>query len=57
MQPHIWDYYITGTIQSEDLVQMIYSVRYYWVNRLNIAINSVPKYGDMSETTKCPNHY
>ena len=51
---------IIGRIQSENLVQVFslhYSVRYYWVNRLNIAINSVPKYGDKPETTKCPNTY
>ena len=56
MQPHIWYYYIIGTIQAENLVQIFplhYSVRYYWVNRLNIVINSVSKYGYMSETTKC----
>ena len=50
MQPHIWYYYIIGKIQSEDLVQ-VFSL-HYWVNRLNIAINSVSKYGNMSETTK-----
>ena len=55
MQPHIWYYYIIGTIEYEDLVQVFslcYSVRYYLVNRLNIAINSISKYGNMSETTK-----
>ena len=55
MQPHIWYYYITARIQAEDLVQVFslhYSVRYYWVNKLNIVINSVSKYGNMSETTK-----
>ena len=50
MQSHIWYYYIIGKIQSEDLVQ-VFSL-HYWVNRLNIAINSVLKYGNMSETTK-----
>ena len=34
-----------------------YSGRFYWVNRLNIAINRVRKYGHISETTKCPNPY
>ena len=56
MQPLIWYYYITGRIQAEDLVQIFslhYSVRYYWVNRLNIVINSVLKYGNKSETAKC----
>ena len=60
MQPHIWYHYIVGTIQSEDLEQAFslhYSGRYYWVNRLNIAINRVRKYGQMSEATKCPNPY
>lgn len=55
MQPHIcYYYYIISTFQPEDLMQMIslyYSVRYYWINRLNIALNSVPKYGDLSGTT------
>ena len=55
MQPHIRYYYIIGKIQSEDLGQE-FSLQ-YWVNRLNIAINSVRKYGDMSETTKYPNPY
>ena len=57
MQPHVWYYHIIGTIQAEDLVQVFslhYNVR-YWVNRLNIAINSVSKYGNMSKTTKCHN--
>ena len=60
MQPHIWCYYIVSTIQSEDLVQVFslyYSGIYYWVNMLNIAINTVRKYGHMSETIKCPNPY
>ena len=60
MQPHIWCYSIINTIQSEDLLQVLclhYSVKYYWLNWLNIAINSVLKYGDMSETTKYPNSY
>ena len=55
MQPHTWYYYIIGTIQAEDLVQVFslhYSVRYYWVNKLNIVINSVSEYGNMSETPK-----
>ena len=42
----------------EDLVQVFsvpFNVRYYWVNSLNIAINRIPKYGDMSGTTECPN--
>ena len=50
MQLHIWYYYIIDKIQSEYLVQ-VFSI-HYWVNRLNIAINSVSKYGKMSETTK-----
>ena len=50
MQPHIWHYYITSKIQSEDLVQ-VFSL-HYWVNRLNIAINSVSKYDNMPATTK-----
>ena len=44
MQPHIWYYYIVGIIQSEDLKQTFslhYSATYYWVVKLNIAINSV----------------
>ena len=52
MQPNIWYYYIISTMQS-NLVQafsLYYSVRYYWLNKLNIAVNSVPKYLDMSET-------
>ena len=56
MQPHIWYYCIIGLIQAEDLVQVFSlhdGVRYYWVNRLNIVINSVPEYDNMSETTKC----
>ena len=55
MQPHMWYYYIIGTIQAEDLVQVFslhYSDRYYWVNKLNIVINTVSKYGNISETTK-----
>ena len=50
----MWYYYNIGTIQSEDLVQgfsLPYIVR-HWVNRLNIVFNNVPKYCDMSETTK-----
>ena len=38
MQPYIWYYYITATIQSEDLVQMISNVRYCWVNRLTLQL-------------------
>ena len=60
MQPQIWYYYIVGTIQSEDLVQVFslhYSGKYYWENRLDIAIDSVRKYGDTSKATKCPNPY
>ena len=34
-----------------------YSVRYFLVNKLNIAINSVPKYDHMSETSKSSNPY
>ena len=52
MQPHIWHYYIIGTIQFKDLMKVFSlqdGIRYYWVIKLNIAINSVPKYGDMSE--------
>ena len=60
MQPHIWYYCIIGTIQSHDL-ERVFSLhciaRYYWVNWLKIAINSAPKYGDMSETNKYPNSY
>ena len=51
-------YYIVGAIQSDDLVQVFflhYCGRYYRVNSLNTAINSIPKYGNMSETTRCPN--
>ena len=47
MPPHIWYYYNIDTIQSEDLVQIIslhYSVIYYWVHRLKIAINSYDTY-------------
>ena len=57
---HYWYYYIFGTIQSEDLMQVIslhYSVRYYLINSLIITINGAPKYGNMFETTKGPNHY
>ena len=43
MQPHIWHYYIIGRVQPEDLEQMIYRFRYFWVNRLNMAMNRVPK--------------
>ena len=52
---YIWYYYITGTTQSEYLVQvfsLLFIVRNYWVNRLHIAINSFPKHCDMSETAK-----
>ena len=55
MQPHIWYYCIIGLLQGEDLVQVFslhYGVKYYWVNRLNIVVNSVPEYDNMSETTK-----
>ena len=58
MQQHIWFYSVIGIIQPEDLVQVFsvpFNVRYYWVNNLNTAINRIPKYGDMSGTTKCPN--
>ena len=58
MQRHIWFYSVIGIIQPEDLVQVFsvpFNVRYYWVNSLNIAINRIPKYGDMSGTTECPN--
>ena len=58
MQPHIWFYSVIGIIQPEDLVQVFsvpFNVRYYWVNSLNIAIKRIPKYGDMSGTTECPN--
>ena len=58
MQPHIWYYYIIGTFQSEDLGEIIslhYGLTYCWINRLKIAVNSVPKYGNMSDITKCPN--
>ena len=52
MQPNIWYYYIISKMQS-NLMQAFslhYSIRYYWLNKLNIAVNSVPKYLDMSET-------
>ena len=38
MQPYIWYYYTTATIQSEDLVQLISNVRYCWVNRLTLQL-------------------
>ena len=46
MQPHIWYCNIIHTIQSEVLVQVFSLhdiVRYYWVNRFKITINTVPK--------------
>ena len=51
-------YFIIGTIQSGNLVQIIslhFSVRCCWRNRLYIAITNVPKNDDMSETNKCSN--
>ena len=55
MKSHIWYYEIIAAIQSDDL-ELVFSLhgsfRYYRVSRLNIATNSVLKYGDMSETTK-----
>ena len=50
MQPHIWYCDIISKIQFENLVQ-VFSF-HNWVNRLNIKINSVSEYGNMSETTK-----
>lgn len=57
---HIFYYYVIDTNQYEDFIQVFcfqYSVRNYWLNRLNIAINSVPKYGDMSENLKISQLY
>ena len=54
----VWYYCIITATQSRDLVQVIslhYRVRYYWVNRLSIAISTVLKYSGMFETTLCPN--
>ena len=58
MQPNIWYYFIVCGIWLEDSVQVFfhrYNVKYYWVNRLKIAINIVHKYDKMTDTTKFPN--
>ena len=47
-------------IQSEGLVQVLslhYNVGCCWVNWLNVIINRVPKYDDMSENSKFRNLY
>ena len=60
MQPHSWCYSIINIIQSEDLMQVFSlhcSIKNCQLNWVNIAIDGVRKYGDMSETTRCPNFY